>query len=166
MVTHLYSDTSICTSSLSLSCLILGSGSPSPCLVATLLPVPELPSVRASCLRWLKLTNEKSVFGSRYISNIRCQQIIVHPENLPAGSFPGRGDPEHAVHAELGGDLLWVDAAREGEPLLELLGHVGLARGGLALLLGRHDQHLALGLDVEILTSVNVSYEISVNITV
>ena len=64
MVTHLYSDTSICTSSLSLSCLILGSGSPSPCLVATLLPVPELPSVRASCLRWLKLTNEKSVFGS------------------------------------------------------------------------------------------------------
>ena len=66
MVTHLYSDTSICTSSLSLSCLILGSGSPSPCLVATLLPVPELPSVRASCLRWLKLKiNEKSVLGIR-----------------------------------------------------------------------------------------------------
>ena len=85
---------------------------------------------------------------------------------LPAGRLSRRGDPEHAVHAELGGDLLWVDAAREGEPLLELLGHVGLARGGLALLLGRHDQHLALGLDVEILTSVNESYEISVNITV
>ena len=121
--------------------------------------MPELPSVRASCLRWLKLTNEKSVFGSR--DRVSKPIIVQNPENLPAGScLPGRGDPEHAVHAELGGDLLWVDAAREGEPLLELLGHVGLARGGLALLLGRHYQHLALRLDVEILTSGDVSRDL------
>ena len=65
--------------------------------------------------------------------------------------LPRSRDRQLPLLGQLGGDLLWLDPAREGEPLLELLGDVGRTSLGLGLVLGQHDQDVALGLDAELL---------------
>ena len=73
--------------------------------------------------------------------------------SLVSSALPWGGDPQNSVNSELGADLLWVDPRWEGESLLKLFRHKGLPCGGLTLLLGWYDQHIALCFDMQILGS-------------